>query len=115
MEFCHCVFYFVEVVVFTTVVVEVGYSYQQSTREPYGCCFSSSGNDTEKTIVSRDCELEIGFHGPKCDRPCHYPSYGLLCHKICNCTTEQYCNHVTGCQVKNSKDGSSAVRDLHGT
>lgn len=52
-------------------------------------------------IMACSLECVTGFHGPKCEKPCRYPNYGLLCQKECNCTTEQYCNHITGCQGMN--------------
>ncbi|XP_052708015.1 uncharacterized protein LOC128183159 [Crassostrea angulata] len=93
MEICHRVFFVVGAFIFTTVVAEVEDS-NQSTREPYQCCSSTSilMNDSVK---SDNCAT--GFYGPKCEFSCRHPNYGELCQLKCECK-EQYCNHITGCR-----------------
>uniref|UniRef100_A0A8W8JBD6 EGF-like domain-containing protein n=1 Tax=Magallana gigas TaxID=29159 RepID=A0A8W8JBD6_MAGGI len=74
-------------------MAEVGYS-NQSTREPYLCC-SSTSISVNDSVKSDNCAT--GFYGPKCELPCRHPNYGELCHLKCECI-KQYCNHITGCQ-----------------
>lgn len=89
METNHSVRFIVEAFLFISVMLELGHSDQQSTREP--SCINTTGTAT----VPGECLK--GFYGPKCNCPCRHPNYGELCQSHCNCT-EQYCNHITGCQ-----------------
>lgn len=38
-----------------------------------------------------------GYIGQNCSDPCPPPYYGQECASACNCTDNQYCNHVHGC------------------
>ncbi|XP_062596743.1 multiple epidermal growth factor-like domains protein 11, partial [Saccostrea cucullata] len=43
-----------------------------------------------------------GFHGPDCNVPCPYPSFGKDCQSWCNCSKFK-CDHQLGCR-KNPQD-----------
>lgn len=40
---------------------------------------------------------EEGYTGQNCEIVCPFPSYGLDCQSVCNCT-ETTCDHVNGCK-----------------
>lgn len=39
----------------------------------------------------------MGYTGQNCEIVCPFPSYGLDCQSVCNCT-ETTCDHVNGCR-----------------
>lgn len=57
----------------------------------------------EITFYRLSCvdNCKAGFYGLYCEQPCQYPSYGYSCQQTCSCP-EQRCNHITGCQLKNT-------------
>uniref|UniRef100_K1QB77 EGF-like domain-containing protein n=1 Tax=Magallana gigas TaxID=29159 RepID=K1QB77_MAGGI len=62
------------------------------------CCHGYKQNK-EKT----ECEpCEKGYAGQICEIVCPFPSYGLDCQSVCNCT-ETTCDHVNGCRGYSSE------------
>lgn len=55
------------------------------------------------TIKHLHVACEKGYTGENCENACPFPTYGLDCQSICNCT-ELFCDHVNGCG--NSTDKS---------
>lgn len=46
-----------------------------------------------------------GYTGHNCEDMCHFPTYGVDCQSICNCTATQ-CDPVDGCKEQSSKYGN---------
>lgn len=64
------------------------------------CCQGYKWNKEETTCIPCD----KGFTGNNCNVICPFPSYGLDCQSICNCT-ETSCNPVDGCTGQTTKIG----------
>ncbi|XP_062622068.1 multiple epidermal growth factor-like domains protein 10 [Saccostrea cucullata] len=70
--------------------------------------FQIGKSKSKKFGFGRDCltgfkpekgecaECETGFTGLSCEIKCPYPSYGIQCRQLCNCS-EIFCNFSYGC------------------
>lgn len=59
------------------------------------CCQGHKWNNEETSC--NPCDK--GYNGHKCNAICPFPTYGLDCQTICNCT-ETFCDPVDGCTYK---------------
>lgn len=74
------------------------------------CCHGYKLNK-EKT----GCEpCEKGYTGENCENACPFPSYGLDCQSVCNCT-ELFCDHVNGCGNSTDKSFQNICNGKNGT
>ncbi|XP_062608058.1 uncharacterized protein LOC134269888 [Saccostrea cucullata] len=62
------------------------------------CCAGYVWNNA----VGNCTPCTLGFHGPYCNVPCAYPSFGKDCQSWCYCSKSN-CNHQLGCR-KNPQD-----------
>ncbi|XP_056013975.1 multiple epidermal growth factor-like domains protein 10 isoform X1 [Ostrea edulis] len=69
--------------------------YIQSQNPVLSKNYSASGS-RRTTSPRTNTECKIGYFGPFCERKCPYPSYGLRCQSICQCTQER-CSFENGC------------------
>lgn len=62
-----------------------------------------------------ECEpCEKGYTGENCENACPFPTYGLDCQSICNCT-ELFCDHVNGCGNSTEKSFQNTCNGKNGT
>ncbi|XP_062601840.1 multiple epidermal growth factor-like domains protein 10 isoform X2 [Saccostrea cucullata] len=59
---------------------------------PGGCCPGYQWNNN----IENCTVCEAGFSGINCTKKCVYPSYGLRCQDVCNCSNDT-CDFISGC------------------